>query len=129
MRTKPKNDMVLRRLEALREGLAHLADAIEDQAAASGTVLQSTADGATTGDNVDIAQVLSGQATSDRLADLLAARREQVERAIERVGTGTYGCCEDCGAQIPAERLDFQPEVTRCVSCQEWLERRKHMAS
>ena len=130
MRTNPKKDMVLHRLEALRDGLNHLADAIEDQANASGMVLQSlSADGAITGDAMDIAQVLAGRATTEGLTDLLAARREQVEHAIDRLGNGTYGRCEDCGAKIPIERLDFQPEATRCVSCQQWLERRNHLVS
>jgi DnaK suppressor protein len=41
----------------------------------------------------------------------------KVERALVRIGDGTYGICETCGAQIPVARLEVLPYSTECVSC------------
>lgn len=30
--------------------------------------------------------------------------------------------CVDCGAEIPAQRLEAMPETTRCVDCQRDIE-------
>ncbi len=58
------------------------------------------------------------------LANNLLERITQVERAIERLGSGNYGWCERCGNQIPVERLAAFPSATLCVSCKQLEERR-----
>ncbi|NND85643.1 MAG: hypothetical protein HKN46_10895 [Acidimicrobiia bacterium] len=45
------------------------------------------------------------------------AHVQQIDLALERLDTGTYGNCEDCGEPIPIERLRALPHTTRCVSC------------
>jgi RNA polymerase-binding transcription factor DksA len=48
----------------------------------------------------------------------IASTRDQVARlrgALERIDGGTYGVCEVCGREIPAERLEVRPDATRCV--------------
>lgn len=47
-----------------------------------------------------------------------------VEGALGRVATGSYGECIDCGDRIATARLKAYPAATRCVDCQEALERR-----
>jgi RNA polymerase-binding transcription factor DksA len=69
-------------------------------------------------EDTDLAQAMSDRETTDILVHLLDENREQVERALERVREGAYGICEGCGHRIPADRLKFQPSVTRCVECQ-----------
>lgn len=54
----------------------------------------------------------------------IGARREQMERALDRVASGTYGMCESCSHPIPVERLRLMPGATACVACQQKLERR-----
>ena len=56
--------------------------------------------------------------------EMTLARRERVTNhikaiqiALERVGDGTYGCCEQCGAQIDPERLEILPTTPVCVAC------------
>lgn len=53
----------------------------------------------------------------------LEANREQIleaiEAALERIGDGTYGRCQDCGTEIPKARLDVLPFALRCVKCEE----------
>lgn len=43
----------------------------------------------------------------------------ELRAADLRIAAGTYGQCEECQSQIPAERLRAAPEVRCCVSCQE----------
>lgn len=52
--------------------------------------------------------------------DLLA----QNERAVDRIGQGTYGLCESCGQPIGKARLQAFPRATLCVICKQREERR-----
>jgi DnaK suppressor protein len=71
----------------------------------------------------DFAQIQSDRATSESVQRLLDENRRQAQHASSRRADGTYGVCEDCGSEISAERLEFLPEATRCVSCQARQER------
>ena len=42
---------------------------------------------------------------------------EQVNAAIERLQTGTYGICQQCGRTIEMERLQAVPYAARCIDC------------
>jgi RNA polymerase-binding transcription factor len=46
----------------------------------------------------------------------IAAKAEQVERAIAKVDEGSYGRCDVCEVAIPDERLEAMPWATRCVT-------------
>jgi DnaK suppressor protein len=55
-----------------------------------------------------------------RVTALLASTRQEIESlraGLERAAADTYGRCEDCGADIGAERLLALPSATRCVAC------------
>lgn len=43
---------------------------------------------------------------------------EQIQWALQRIDDGSYGLCEDCGAEIPEDRLVALPLATRCLRCQ-----------
>ncbi|MFE7458198.1 TraR/DksA family transcriptional regulator [Streptomyces sp. NPDC057554] len=54
------------------------------------------------------------------VAALLARAREhlaELDLAAERLETGDYGLCEQCGRAIPAARLEARPAATTCVGC------------
>ena len=51
------------------------------------------------------------------VADSLNSSLERVERALTKLAEGTYGTCDACGAEIPAGRLEAQPESVVCVKC------------
>ena len=72
----------------------------------------------TDGDEGDLAQVVIDGEIAQRVADVQASLQDQLARALDRLALGRYGYCEDCGQAIPAERMDFAPETTTCVSCQ-----------
>jgi DnaK suppressor protein len=40
---------------------------------------------------------------------------KDVERALVKLDEGTYGRCDVCGAEIPAERLEILPWAVLCV--------------
>lgn len=65
-------------------------------------------------------------ATADAEADDLLARAERDARelaatsaALEKIGEGTYGICEDCGEAIGYPRLLAYPAARRCLACQQ----------
>lgn len=53
----------------------------------------------------------------------ISASEEQLARkikhALTRIEAGDYGCCEECGGEIPAARLEAKPSVSLCIDCQE----------
>ena len=53
------------------------------------------------------------------LALARAARRRigEIEAALARLDTGSYGICEACGQPIGSARLEALPETGLCVSC------------
>lgn len=68
--------------------------------------------------------MLSEQATAGTIQDVVERSREDAAHAAERRAEGTYGVCEDCGAEIGADRLSVLPSATRCVRCQAAAESR-----
>lgn len=44
---------------------------------------------------------------------------KRIDEAIAKIDANTYGSCEECGEDIPAERLRVLPFAILCVSCQE----------
>ncbi len=109
----------MKRLEANRSALARLATAFEEEAGLRRPLAEAVGDVMTHDyEDTDFAQALSEREINDTLVHLLAENREQVERALDRLSDGKYGVCEDCGTDIPTERLKFRPEATRCVDCQ-----------
>ena len=49
---------------------------------------------------------------------------DQTRRALERLGDGSYGVCEQCAEPIGKLRLQAFPRATLCVACKQKTERR-----
>ena len=49
----------------------------------------------------------------------------EIDEALERVKTGTFGLCEGCEELIPKVRLNAVPHARFCVECQRKTERRR----
>ncbi len=43
----------------------------------------------------------------------------KIDEALRKLNEGTYGICEDCGEEIPQERLEIMPFAILCKDCQE----------
>jgi DnaK suppressor protein len=44
---------------------------------------------------------------------------DAIEAALERIDSGSYGMCEECGVKIPKARLLAIPYAPFCVKCTE----------
>ena len=42
---------------------------------------------------------------------------QDVDAALEKIASGTYGSCESCGKDIGAARMEFRPTSRYCVDC------------
>ena len=51
------------------------------------------------------------------------AELSDVDRALRRIGEGTYGQCEACGRAIGAARLEARPATRFCIEDQARVER------
>jgi DnaK suppressor protein len=76
-----------------------------------------------TGDSDDVSH-----READRELDMALSDREinelgAVSAALRRLREGGYGSCEDCGADIPFDRLKVEPWAVRCVACESRRER------
>lgn len=47
---------------------------------------------------------------------------DRIVRALAKIEEGTYGLCSDCGQEISEKRLKSNPNVARCLVCQEVFE-------
>ena len=70
-----------------------------------------------------------GSATFERELDLTFEENEreeleEVRSALARMDEGTYGTCERCGVDIPAQRLEAVPTASLCIQCKEAEESR-----
>lgn len=43
----------------------------------------------------------------------------QINRALERIASGDYTACEQCGENIPLQRLEAVPYTSLCIGCAE----------
>jgi len=50
--------------------------------------------------------------------EILEEEATQARDAMERRAEGRYGICEECGQEIPKERLEARPQATLCIDCQ-----------
>lgn len=58
----------------------------------------------------------------ERLATTATARSlhssiQDIERALEKLGEGTYGQCDNCGEAIAETRLEALPATSHCIEC------------
>lgn len=67
----------------------------------------------------DSAQVTAERSQHITMVEQLRVRRTDIGQALQKIDEGTYGKCESCGKEIPAERLEAVPAATLCVDCKQ----------
>jgi len=72
---------------------------------------------------VTAAQLASQHETDELLRRRLERRLDELAHVQRRLEQGSYGTCEQCGEEIPQERLQAMPDSVMCVSCQRQRER------
>ena len=107
-------------LDSLRSALEEERTSVDRQLAEHG----SPADSETVEVDVDEGFADSAHATAERsqtlaLVDQLHEHRRDIDAALARMDEGTYGKCENCGQDIPFERLEARPTATLCVACKQ----------
>jgi RNA polymerase-binding protein DksA len=126
--TRAKADLTAHELREIRSQLE--ADLLEMQAEYDKSIAdlndlqQANTDGA--GDD----QADAGSKTFEREQEQsIAANRHdlliQIQRAIDRIDSGTYGICENCGRPIPKARLKALPMATMDADCKAREEHRR----
>ena len=61
----------------------------------------------------------SSAGISAAIVEITSRTLQDIEGALDRLESGTYGRCSDCGAEIPVTRLRAKPFAERCRDCQE----------
>ncbi len=69
-------------------------------------------------DELDIARSLADVETHASLIDRAEERLKDIDAAMSRLDSGTYGICAECGEDIPLERIKALPLTLFCVDCQ-----------
>ncbi len=57
------------------------------------------------------------QAMAQAVHARAAARMQQISAALDRIETGDYGFCQNCGELIGARRIDADPAIATCIDC------------
>jgi RNA polymerase-binding transcription factor DksA len=60
---------------------------------------------------------------ADSIRNSVEAQLADVDHALARLESGTYGICEMCGKTIPDERLKARPAARFCIADQAKVER------
>lgn len=68
------------------------------------------------------AQIQTERQTEFAMNEHETAELSDIDAALERIETGTYGICTDCGVSIPDARLNAYPTAKRCIDCQSLTE-------
>ena len=78
-------------------------------------------------DTYDLASESRDREIHTILNDRDRAKLNAINEALERVEDGSYGKCEECGADIAEGRLVALPFTRLCVTCQSEQERESRM--
>ena len=69
------------------------------------------------GDAPDAAVVMENDAILEAIGETAESELQQIERALRRIDTGTYGVCDRCAKPIGAARLKVVPYTVHCMDC------------
>ncbi len=72
-----------------------------------------------TPDAVEFASKTADQDVTALTVDIRRRMLREIEGALRRVVSGTFGVCEACGEDISVNRLKAIPWARYCLTCQE----------
>ena len=75
------------------------------------------------GDLKDVADDAARDLVDDDELRRHVMEMREIRLARERILAGTFGCCIKCGEKIDPDRLAAQPAASRCIRCQESVDR------
>ena len=74
-------------------------------------------------DGIDRADVEESWFTKERMSQHWKLELIQIEFALQKMETTSFGICEECEDEIPVKRLRVRPDATLCLNCQETMEK------
>jgi RNA polymerase-binding protein DksA len=102
------------RLEAKRDELTNRLDRIKDNVRRS-----------LDADSEERARELADSEVVDALGNEAREEVRKISVALDRMASGDYGLCAECGAAIAPGRLEAYPYAEDCIDCAELDEERK----
>lgn len=78
------------------------------------------------GDEVDIVSVEKENQMDFRLKARNAVYLKKVRKSLQKIEDGTFGECEECGAEISYNRLMARPTADLCIHCKEVQEKEEN---
>lgn len=76
---------------------------------------------ATPGDEEEQADEVEEMASRVALAEVIRRRLRRIKAALGKIGSKTYGICENCGKAIEEKLLEIDPESRYCKECKQKL--------
>ena len=70
-------------------------------------------------DSEERAKQMADSEVVDALGNEAREELRKISVALERMKTGQYGLCTECGAQIAAKRIEAYPYAEECIDCAE----------
>ncbi len=104
-----------KKLEVFKKGLEERLNELLNQA--NETVTGMTSEKTNLPDPADRATLESDRNFTLRIRDRERKLIVKIKEALERIGNGTYGICEECGEGISEARLKARPVTTLCIDC------------
>lgn len=107
-------------MEDLRTGLEAELAALEEELADRGVKTGEEWDAMSglegeEADSGDVADQIEELVTNVPMVEELKRREKEIKSAMRRMNDGTYGTCEECGEEIPLERLEANPAAAMCI--------------
>ena len=68
-------------------------------------------------DPLDRASAESDRAWTLRIRDRESMLIKKIKNSLEAIESKEYGICEDCGEDIPVNRLKARPVTSFCIPC------------
>ncbi|HME43223.1 MAG TPA: TraR/DksA family transcriptional regulator [Syntrophorhabdales bacterium] len=113
---KAKREFFKKKLLKMRAAILDKAKKLKEDSYTLGTDgIQDMADAASNAYNADILMSLS-----DNDLTLL----KEIDAALDKLASGTYGVCEDCEEPITEKRLEANPVARYCINCQRMNEQK-----
>lgn len=78
------------------------------------------------GDEVDIVSTEKENQMDFRLKARNAVYLKKVRKSLQKIEDGTFGECEECGAEIANNRLMARPTADMCIHCKEMEEKEEN---
>ncbi len=85
--------------------------------------MRDAAEGHHLADMDDLGGDAHDEETQYKIIEIESAQLDQIDYALDRMASGTYGVCETCDKAIAPERLKALPFATLCIGCKRQQER------